>query len=68
MDDQGKKPIDAENLSDEELDEVAGGMLTPPELKLLYHRMSELKLPRMSGGRRLALLRITREIIRDRDN
>ncbi len=68
MDDQDKKPIDAENLSDEELDEVAGGMLTPAERNLLYHRMSELKLGRMSGGRRVALLRITQEIIRDRDN
>ncbi len=27
MDEQDKKPLDAENMSDEELDEVAGGIV-----------------------------------------
>ncbi len=31
MAEQDKKPVDAENLSDEELEEIAGGVIRNPE-------------------------------------
>ncbi len=44
MDDQDKKPVDAESISDEELDDVAGGVVrTPEEQRALRQKMREAR-------------------------
>ncbi len=51
MDDQDKKPVDAESISDEELDDIAGGVWrTPEQRKALYEKMREARKKFIAEG------------------
>ncbi len=51
MDEQDKKPLDADGISDEDLEEIVGGILrSPEEQKALFQRMREARQRFMEEG------------------